>query len=67
MKTDKTVVEVLFKSGASVRFRCDNFKVTTCEGALTGYEYKGVPSDEQVLFLNIPDIDCVRVVPESVD
>lgn len=65
--SDKTTVEVLFKSGASIRFHCDTFKVKSINGEMTGYEYTGAPADEQVLHLNISDIDCVRVVPESVD
>jgi len=58
--SDKNVVEILFKNGSTIRFHCNTFKVKSLNGEMTGYEYTGVPADEQVLFLNIPDIDCVR-------
>lgn len=65
MNDEKRLIEVLFKSGASVRFHCSTCKINSVAGEMTGYSCTGIPSEEQILHINIEDVDCVRVVPEK--
>lgn len=63
---DKIHVEIMFHNGNTAKMYCDNFKVTVNNsGELTGYSYEGGIAEEQILFMSLKDIVCVRRCDED--
>lgn len=54
-------MEVIFRSGNTIKIYCKDFEVTTnTNGELTGYSYENSIDGKQVVFMSLSDIVCIR-------